>query len=170
MLATNIIPRHDGFRICVLRVTRMSQMHCRNPQSAFATFHLIHWSMRCSISMQNLHLNWDISYFDCGERGAKIHLCWVFRLLKSLLLPFGHQFHWPSIPTWVQDFDKIPRCLLILFFFRLRCLFSLFFSVFLCRQLCSLRQRLLKLWTAALWRKWTVKWTPLFSNFCTSIF
>ena len=41
MLATNIIPRHDGFRMCVLRDTRMSQMHRRNPQSAFATFRLI---------------------------------------------------------------------------------------------------------------------------------
>ena len=41
MLATNIITRHDGFRICLLRVTWMSQMHRRNPQSAFAAFHLI---------------------------------------------------------------------------------------------------------------------------------
>ena len=41
MLATNIITRHDGFRMCLLRVTRMSQMHRRNPQSAFATCHLI---------------------------------------------------------------------------------------------------------------------------------
>ena len=41
MLATNIITRHDGFRMCVFRDTWMSQMHRRNPQSAFATFHLI---------------------------------------------------------------------------------------------------------------------------------
>ena len=41
MLATNIITRHDGFRMCVFRDTWMSQMHRRNPQSAFAAFHLI---------------------------------------------------------------------------------------------------------------------------------
>ena len=107
MLATNIIPRHDGFRMCVLRVTRMSQMHRRNPQSAFASFHLIqliyemfYIHAKSSSKLRHFIAENAVQRFSCVKSADYWKAC-SFHLVTSST---GHPSqHGSKISTRFQD-------------------------------------------------------------------